>query len=134
MKIIPNDLPRVIARKTNRTPEALRQVLKNRLAVAIETQRRSKIRGSREGKQDLTAYANSLLDGNLQPLYKLIYDYSGSRMTITHAKHAVLMDIRRTKAANVKQQLTSALMNMYNNYRIQGAVRNSDKLILSKYN
>lgn len=129
--ITPDNLPQIIARKTNRDKASLRQVLKNRLTRAVELQRLSKIKGSREGKKDLTAYANSLLDNDLQPLYRLLYDYSGSRMTITHVKHAVLQDIRRSRAANVKQQLKQALMNMYNNYRITGQIRNSDKMILN---
>lgn len=129
--ITPDNLPQIIARKTNRDKASLRQVLKNRMTRAIELQRISKIKGSREGKKDLTAYANDLLDKDLQPLYRLLYDYSGSRMTITHAKHAVLQDIRRSRAGNVKAQLKAALMKMYDNYRLTGAIRASDKMILN---
>ena len=84
--------------------------------------------------KDLTTYANELLDGKLNPLYKLVYDYAGSRMFITHRNHEILEKIRKvTHASNVDQQLREMLLQSYNEFRIAGAIRNSDASILNRF-
>jgi hypothetical protein len=85
-------------------------------------------------RKDLTSYANELLEGPLQPLYKLVYDYSGSRMYITHRKHEITETIRKkTHAPDLKSQLTEMLLSEYNKFRISGAMRYSDQQILDKF-
>ena len=84
--------------------------------------------------KSLTDYANHLLDGKLKPLYDLVFNYSGSRMFITHKKHQILMNIRKTHASDVENQLKQMLIDYMNQFRVIGAVRSSDKFILSKFN
>ncbi len=82
----------------------------------------------------ITEYCNLLLSTSLKPLADLLIDYSGSRMFITHLKHSITEKIRHeSHASNVKEQLTAALLEKYNKFRVSGAIRNSDKNIISKY-
>lgn len=82
----------------------------------------------------ITDYANELLQGKLAPLYKVVYDYAGSRMFITKRKSEITEKIRKvTHASNLEFQLKEMLLNAYNEFRTSGAVRNSDANILSKF-
>lgn len=84
--------------------------------------------------KNITDYANEILGGELLPLYKLVYDYAGSRMFITRRKIEITEHVRKVShASNIKQQLRAMLLKAYNDFRIAGAVRNSDAYILNKF-
>ena len=82
----------------------------------------------------ITDYANELLEGKLAPLYKLVYDYAGSRMFITKRKSEITEKIRKvTHASNIEQQLREMLLQAYNDFRISGAIRNTDAAIINRF-
>ena len=82
----------------------------------------------------ITDYANELLEGKLAPLYKLVYDYAGSRMFITKRKSEITEKIRKsTHVSNIENQLREMLLQAYNDFRISGAMRNTDAAIINRF-
>ena len=127
-KNIDANLIEVVSRKSSRNPEKVRRIIRERLRIFTLIQR--PVHGGKSGR--LTEYANHLLETDFKELYNLIYNYSDSRMTITHIKHSVLEVVKKKRLSNVKLLLKEALISAYNQYRISGAMRTSDRNILNR--
>lgn len=132
-------------RNTNNTPNNLISLTdtfgnqkinyKNRINKNFQSWIKLQDKRSRNRKsKDITSYANELLTGKLAPLYKLVYDYSGSRSLITARKSEITEKIRKiTHASNLEQQLREMLLKTYNDFRSSGAIRNTDQAIINRF-
>lgn len=107
---------------------------KNRINKNFQAWVKFQDKANNNCKKGITDYANELLEGKLAPLYKLVYDYAGSRIFITKRKSEITEKIRKvTHASNIEQQLREMLLQAYNDFRISGAIRNTDAAIINRF-